>query len=227
MTNATQYSTVKVKYKDVYVYVSYDNEQSAINKENLTYSINNFNTEDYFFDYDNICLENPINASDVLDKWNFLMDIASAFGMYFEGNVQKHTKTYNYLFSCSTAINKMKMYKLPQNYIISVKKVFAKSDRLLNRLFEYAKNTDWRLSTIKNEEEILQNKKLSFQKFKTIGVNDHEHCYFCWQKITDLDIPDIDIEGYCFYNDIYNRKIWICKNCYNDFKKRFNWEIKK
>ncbi len=138
-------SIVKVKYKNKIVYVLFDNEQSTIYKIDgkIFYSDNicDFNDfsinhdTDCFFDYDNITLKNPINADDVLNKWNFLQDIATAYGMHFEGNEQKHTGAYDYLFHCAMAMDKNKLFCLPKNYILSIKKVFAKKHRQLNRLF--------------------------------------------------------------------------------------------
>ncbi len=139
-------SIVEVKYKDKIAYVLFDNDESTIykrdgeivlsaNKEDFEFFSINHDT-DCFFDYDNIPLENPLNADDVLNKWNFLSDIATTFGMYFEGNEKKHTKAYDHLFHCATAIDKKELYWLPHDCILSIKKVFAKKHRQLNRLFQ-------------------------------------------------------------------------------------------
>lgn len=45
----------------------------------------------------------------------------------------------------------------------------------------------------------------------------HEHCTFCWEKF----MTDLDIEGFC--SDDY--AIWICKNCFEDFKEKFNFTL--
>ncbi len=138
-------SIVKVKYKNKIVYVLFDNEQSTIYKigGKIFYSdnISDFNDfsinhdTDCFFDYDDIMLENPINADDILNKWNFLTDIALTFNMYFKGNEKKYTKAYDCLFRCATAIDKKELYYLPHDCILSIKKVFSKKHRQLNRLF--------------------------------------------------------------------------------------------
>ncbi len=144
---SVELSIVKVKYKDELVYVLFDNDESTIYKKDGEivlstteddfefFSINH--DIDCYFDYDNIPLENPINADDVLNKWNFLHDIATAFGMHFEGNEQKYTRSYDYLFHCATAIDKKELYWLPQDCILSIKKVFGKKHRQLNRLFQH------------------------------------------------------------------------------------------
>lgn len=45
----------------------------------------------------------------------------------------------------------------------------------------------------------------------------HAHCDFCTQTITTQD----DRECYC----TKDYKYWICKNCFDDFYKLFNWKI--
>lgn len=53
---------------------------------------------------------------------------------------------------------------------------------------------DWRL--IGNFEHIIGH-KFKKVKFKSNNKNDHEHCVFCWTKITDIDIDEPHlIEGY-------------------------------
>ncbi len=140
-------SIVKIRFREKDIFILFDNYESTIFKKDgkIFTAISptyfeclqmNIVGDICFFDYDNIVLENPIDSNDILNKWNFLMDIASAFGMYFEGNAKKHTKAYNYLFCCSTAINKTKNDKLPKYCIESLRKVFAKKYKLLNRLFK-------------------------------------------------------------------------------------------
>ena len=45
----------------------------------------------------------------------------------------------------------------------------------------------------------------------------HRHCDFCTKKIS----IEMQEECYCT-KDCFN---WICAECFNDFKKRFNWKI--
>ena len=46
----------------------------------------------------------------------------------------------------------------------------------------------------------------------------HEHCDFCWEKA----MTDTECEFYCTKDMRY----WICKECYEDFKDKFNWTVK-
>ena len=77
--------------------------------------------------------------------------------------------------------------------------------------------TDWR-----NREQIdyLFGKKLKFLQYST-EVRDHEHCEFCFERISN--IQDSVREGYCTVDTKY--KYWICPQCYNDLKDIFKWEI--
>ena len=95
---------------------------------------------------------------------------------------------------------------------------------------------DWRVETYNGE---LNGKEFFLRKFVTIPASnpmeiyDHDHCEFCWQKITDLDIPDSDAQGYVTLGYVGEtdeksmRKHWVCEKCFNDFKERFDFRIKK
>lgn len=84
-----------------------------------------------------------------------------------------------------------------------------------------AKN-DWRLDTY---DGYLDGATFTLQKFVSTKSNDHEHCVFCWQKITDLDIKDCETEGYCTMYEKTGQTQWICKDCFNEFKKKFNFKV--
>lgn len=89
------------------------------------------------FDFDNTTLSNMINFKDVLDKWNFLHDIAEIHGMFFEGDSIKTTKTYKYLFSCCTSVNKLpEKIRIPLFCEKKINLVFKKQSRYLDKLFE-------------------------------------------------------------------------------------------
>ena len=45
----------------------------------------------------------------------------------------------------------------------------------------------------------------------------HRHCTFCWKTLE----ADMQEECYCSEDGDY----WICAECYNDFKKRFEWKV--
>lgn len=88
------------------------------------------------YDFDNLNLNNPIDYNDILVKWNLLNTIAKMFNMYFEGNAKERTYTYNYLFSCNFAIEKLpKTIEMPNRCIKDINKTFKKKDRYLKRLF--------------------------------------------------------------------------------------------
>lgn len=82
---------------------------------------------------------------------------------------------------------------------------------------------DWRID---NYDGNLNGETFKLEKFKSDQTNDHAHCVFCWQKITDLEIDDCDKEGYCTFSSETGQKIWVCKNCFNDFKTRFDFKLK-
>lgn len=82
---------------------------------------------------------------------------------------------------------------------------------------------DWRLTTYNDE---WNGKTFELKTFKTEGRNDHEHCEFCWQKITDLPIEDVDREGYVYEDFEIGRSVWICKQCFADFKEKFDFKTK-
>ncbi len=49
--------------------------------------------------------------------------------------------------------------------------------------------------------------------------NDHEHCDFCTVKISEY--PGDLHEGFCTLDEY----IWICPECYEDFKDDFHWRL--
>jgi len=85
---------------------------------------------------------------------------------------------------------------------------------------EQEKSKDLRIEIYDGE---LIGAEFQLKKFVPTKTNDHEHCYFCWQKITALDIENVDKEGYCTKT---KREIWVCKECFNDFKKQFEFKLK-
>jgi hypothetical protein len=79
---------------------------------------------------------------------------------------------------------------------------------------------DWRLT---NQENYLKGITLQWKKYKIYKEDwDHDHCEFCWGKFTEEKVKNTLNEGYA--TDDNNH--WICKQCFDDFKKMFNWEIK-
>lgn len=84
-------------------------------------------------------------------------------------------------------------------------------------------NQDWRLVSYNGH---LNGETFKLKHFISNDKNDHEHCEFCWKKITDLQIEneDCDSEGYVCFNSKTQQTNWICKNCFNDFKEKFNFK---
>lgn len=62
-----------------------------------------------------------------------------------------------------------------------------------------------------------------FQKleYRSTANSDHEHCSICFEKISD------DPRCQCETSGFYCKESgdWLCANCFNDFKERFNWTI--
>lgn len=81
---------------------------------------------------------------------------------------------------------------------------------------------DWRLDMY---DGYLDGATFTLKKFVSVNGNDHEHCVFCWKKITDLSIEDCETEGYCTMYEKTGQTQWICKDCFDDFKKKFNFKI--
>lgn len=81
---------------------------------------------------------------------------------------------------------------------------------------------DWRLNFGK-EPSFYGKYRWSLKKWtKTSPHWDHDHCEFCWQKISDIDNPDIQPEGWADDEE----KFWVCKSCFEDFKEMYQWELK-
>ncbi|MBQ6789222.1 MAG: hypothetical protein IJO81_03435 [Clostridia bacterium] len=96
--------------------------------------------EVYEYDFD-LPLENPIDYSRMLDRWNLLNTIAYSFGMYFEGNAKKYTPLYDLLFCLSTSEKPIpETYSFSEKHLKYITKVFRKKDRFLGRLELYAGN---------------------------------------------------------------------------------------
>lgn len=82
---------------------------------------------------------------------------------------------------------------------------------------------DWRLDIY---DGYLDGATFTLKKFASTETNDHEHCVFCMQKITDLAIEDCETEGYCTMWKKTGQTHWICKKCFSEFKKKFNFKVK-
>lgn len=58
--------------------------------------------------------------------------------------------------------------------------------------------------------------------FPITEEKEHEHCSICFAKISG-EVGDYERCGY------YCKKTgdWLCRDCFNDFKKRFDWSIEE
>ena len=48
---------------------------------------------------------------------------------------------------------------------------------------------------------------------------EHEHCIFCWEKISPYQ--NDQHSGYC----TIDKKDWICESCFNDLQDLFQWQV--
>ncbi len=85
-------------------------------------------------------------------------------------------------------------------------------------------HNDWRLT---GQERFLLGVTLHWSQWAPPGDNpawDHDHCDFCWKKFVGSGSPEsaeIEREGYT----TDDRKHWICSECFEDFKDRFQWKV--
>ncbi len=78
---------------------------------------------------------------------------------------------------------------------------------------------DWRLG---GQERYLSNvelKKMTPNEIQSKSDLWHDHCDFCWEKITNK----YDKNAYTTLDEYH----WICEECFNDFKDKFKWTVKK
>ncbi len=80
---------------------------------------------------------------------------------------------------------------------------------------------DWRLC---GQERFLFGVNLRWSQWTSPESNpawDHDHCEFCWKTFMSSESPEVERAGYT----TDNRKHWICPDCFEDFKTRFQWKI--
>ena len=81
-------------------------------------------------------------------------------------------------------------------------------------------NNDWRL--FREQEKYLYGVTLIQHSYQPSGsFNDHDHCEFCMAKFGQ-GMGELKY-GY----STKDNNIWICPGCYDDFKKKFKWNLKK
>ncbi len=73
---------------------------------------------------------------------------------------------------------------------------------------------DWRLA---GQEEYLAKKPLVCMSYRPYSATwEHDHCAFCSDTI-DANTNT----AYCTLDQYH----WICKDCFEDFKEMFQWEV--
>ena len=86
---------------------------------------------------------------------------------------------------------------------------------------------DWRLQ---GQEGYLFGRGLRWSRWWSYQEGwDHDHCYFCQQEFCtdEHECPSSPLgrsvtDGYVTADDNYE---WICPQCYENFKERFQWTI--
>lgn len=76
---------------------------------------------------------------------------------------------------------------------------------------------EWRLQ---GQEEYLNGVSLSLQNYKKYRDDwEHDHCEFCGARFSEQP-GDLNV-GYAT-SDYYR---WVCEDCFEDFKCRFEWKV--
>lgn len=79
-------------------------------------------------------------------------------------------------------------------------------------------DNDWRL--FREQEKYLHGVTLIKQSYKSSSpANDHDHCEFCMAKF-GKGTGELK-HGY----STMDNNIWICPQCYSDFKSQFEWNV--
>lgn len=77
-------------------------------------------------------------------------------------------------------------------------------------------NDDWRLW---DQMTYLYRSTIKFSTFRAKSLEDHAHCAFCWEEISEF--PYTQNAGYCTLDERH----WICATCFHDFKDMFEWTL--
>ena len=81
------------------------------------------------------------------------------------------------------------------------------------------KDDDWRLQ---GQEQYLSGATLHWRSWtETRSGWDHDHCSFCWAKLTDRPDDPALREGYATDNEYH----WVCAKCAADFARRFKFKL--
>jgi rubrerythrin len=83
------------------------------------------------------------------------------------------------------------------------------------------KEHDWRVN---NQERYLKGKAFVKKRYTAASpIWDHDHCAFCWTKLTENEEPGTIQEGYATEDN----KDWVCPQCFADFQAEFEWTIRE
>lgn len=71
------------------------------------------------------------------------------------------------------------------------------------------------------QESYLKGRSLVKRSYVPLSeTSDHEHCRFCWEKFGEHEGNLRD--GYVAVDDPH---IWVCPECFEDFKELFDWML--
>ena len=84
-------------------------------------------------------ISNPVDYKHILNNWNLLNTIAGTLGMFFEGDLKKHTSLYNLLFRLNTPAEPIPTtYNVGEKCLKYILKVFRKKDRVFQKFELYS-----------------------------------------------------------------------------------------
>lgn len=103
-------------------------------------------------------------------------------------------------------LQNVKLYKVvfPEFW----KRAYAQKSEFYQKVLDYAERY---VETTHRGDEFLEGEKI--QHFW------HNHCEFCWEKA----LTNKPGEFYC--TEDYD--CWICKECFEDFREKFNWIVEE
>jgi len=85
--------------------------------------------------------------------------------------------------------------------------------------------TDWRLQC---QEKYLKEKVFELKEYERPRKEwDHEHCEFCGKKIVEKTRIDEFKEEVIFEAYVNKADQWICPDCFEDFKAKFEFKLKE
>lgn len=83
---------------------------------------------------------------------------------------------------------------------------------------------DWRddfLEYIADENGSVYDLTYQLMDYPHQNKEDHAHCGLCWKTLYGIEGFGFETKGY--YCERTN--VWICECCFQDYKKRFRWNV--